>query len=346
MAKSVARAITANSGSPAGSRGLREKLATVLLGLALLGLVVTMITLVIMITAGSFLVNNDPDSPGPMRPFLSRFAIVKFDGVVPDPENNTSFLVTLNLFLTSFAWTYPSAPSKVQSAGLRRTIDPRVGLSLPSDLVHVGQSVDLDESAWGCYVSESNSCNSFYAFFHQSRSWGKKQPFSVTFLFHVFALWVAFCVLYFEIKVAFFPSWFRCKHKGVMRQICPCPRCEPHENALLPPSFWDRYRLWGWLPLSLYGGLVGFMSNNVGSELVQYLRYANQDAQGGSSIQGIEARMGSEFLNLTWACGIASSFSTLCILGRLLLSHTKPGWMEREAFGYQEEGVVGQNKET
>ncbi|KAM5350413.1 hypothetical protein ACJ41O_006918 [Fusarium nematophilum] len=328
---------------PATSGGPRAALSTALLGFAFAGWLVAVISLVLVVAAGSRLVNDDPDSAGPMRIFLSRFSLVTFKGFVPDPQNHHSFLVTFHLFLTSFGWEFPSALSKSKSAGFVNPTYSSAGLYLPTDLVRVGERLGLDSSAWACLPPDyAGRCtNPFYFVFHRQQVPWKSAPGLLTFIAYMSSLCVAIHTLIVEVLIVYRPGWLECRcYFSGLKRICPCPRGQPHEIALLPPSFWDRYRLWVWAAFPLIASTAGMDAMFSSESLVMLLRSViEKDHNTAVTLSSIAPQMGSGFATLTWTSIAASFASTMLLLARLVLSHTVPNWMEREVLGLKEEGL-------
>ncbi|KAH6892490.1 hypothetical protein B0T10DRAFT_511126 [Thelonectria olida] len=336
--KSVAMAITANHPARSSGRQWAFTLPTVLLALALVGWLITTMSLILIIISGSRLINNDINSSGPMRLFLSRFAIVKFNGIVPGPDSESPFLVTFYLFLTSIGWEYPSAISKSQSAGFIEPTYPSIGLSLPTDFAQVGQRVGLDPSAWGCFApsADARRCESpFYAAFRGQRPWNSAPGYFQLFLYTI-SIAMALRIFVVEFLIVYRPGALRCRCR-FGRRICPCPRGEAHEIALLPQSFWDRYRLWAWL---LGPFLVAISSVDVyysGESLLAFFRIAALENNSGAIMKGVAPQMGSGFVALFWVLIIAPAISTLLILAKLRLSHSAPDWMQQEDMSVSKE---------
>ncbi|KAF3354364.1 GPI transamidase component GAB1 [Verticillium dahliae VDG1] len=151
----------------AATRRGRDALKQALLvGAYLLGIVATAIP-VLLIFAGSWLVNDEKDASGPIRLALSKLSIASFDGIIPDPNNKGTYLLTMHLFPRALGWEYPSAPSHGQTAGI---VNPTRGtLYLPTDFVTIGKALDLDPSAWGCFPPVwTDPCeNPFFAAFRR-----------------------------------------------------------------------------------------------------------------------------------------------------------------------------------
>ncbi|KAM0330115.1 hypothetical protein ACHAQA_004287 [Verticillium albo-atrum] len=281
-----------------------DGLTTALLVLAYaLGLVATVIP-ILLIFAGSSVVNNEAGASGPMRLALSKLSIASFDGIIPDPENKGKYLLTMHLFPRTFGWEYPSAPSHDKTAGI--VTPTHDTLYLPSDFVPIGETLGLDPSSWGCFPPVwSQPCeNPFFAAFRRQFPYDGA---SDTWTFFLLSSVIAYaCVIAFiELSIAFRPSLLRCQcYFAALKRVCPCPRGTRHEIERLNGAFWDRYRMWMWPGVPVISGTVCLSLATRGWLLISWL---NRWAEG--DIGDIQQRFGSTFTALSWTAGRAGSFS-------------------------------------
>ncbi|KAH6676934.1 hypothetical protein F5X68DRAFT_224148 [Plectosphaerella plurivora] len=303
----------------------RNTIATSLLYLAyFFALVIVAIEIVIML-AGSRLVNTDLEKPGPIRLLFSNLAIASFDGIIPDPNSDGAFLVTMHLFVNSFGWEFPSASTKAQTAGI--VIPTRDNaLYLPRDFIPIGKAVGLDESAWGCFPPNwTGSCESpFFAAFR--RQWPYNEaPGFLDYFMTVYFFTCTTLLFLSEILIFVRPHWLKCRcYFRALKRVCPCPKGERHEIERLPSTFWDRWRLWTWplLPVTVFPIAADTFFR--GHLLVRWLTWAPD-----GDMRGMNPRMGKGFAILDGTAFALSWVAVFCMLARLLL-HRKANWMEQQ----------------
>ncbi|CRK10520.1 hypothetical protein BN1723_007154 [Verticillium longisporum] len=310
----------------AATRRGRDALKQALLvGAYLLGIVATAIP-VLLIFAGSWLVNDEKDASGPIRLALSKLSIASFDGIIPDPNNKGTYLLTMHLFPRALGWEYPSAPSRDQTAGI---VNPTRGtLYLPTDFVTIGRALDLDPSAWGCFPPVWNDpCeNPFFAAFRRQFPYeGTPDAWTVFLLSALVACAAAIAAV--ELAIAFRPSLLRCQcYFAALKRVCPCPRGTRHEIERLNGAFWDRYRLWMWPVVPVMTALTCLNLAVRGWMLLAWLdRWTAQ----GDDVGDVRPRFGAAFVALSWTATAAGLGAVLCVLARLLLAQ-RTSWIDQQ----------------
>ncbi|KAM0276090.1 hypothetical protein ACHAQH_007109 [Verticillium albo-atrum] len=290
----------------------------------LFGIIATAIP-IFLIFAGSWLVNTEADASGPIRLALSKLSIASFDGIIPDPSNKGKYLLTMYLFPRAFGWEYPSAPSHDRTAGI---VDPTHGtLYLPTDFVPIGQAIDLDPSAWGCFPPVwSQPCeNPFFAAFRRQFPYeGTSDTWTLFLLSSLIAC--ASIIAFVELAIAFRPSLLRCQcYFSALKRFCPCPRGTRQEIERLNGAFWDRYRMWMWPVVPVMTGLTCLNLAVRGWMLMSWLdRWAE-----GDDVGDVRPRFGAAFVGLSWAATGAGFGAMMCVLARLLLSQ-RTSWMAQQ----------------
>jgi hypothetical protein len=251
--------------------------------------------------------------------------VLQFDGIVPDPENDGAYLVTMHLFSSSFGWEFPAASTKAQTAGIVTPTRDN-SLYLPRDFIPIGEAVGLDKSAWGCFPPNwTGTCeNPFFAAFRRQwpydeapGAWG----LYMTVYFFVFAAML--CAI--EVLIVVRPHWLKCRcYFRALKRVCPCPKGERHEIERLPSAFWDRYRLWTWLLLPLTAFPVTLDTSFRGYLLLRWLSWAPD-----GDMSGLRPCMGNGFVVLNGTAFGLCFAAVLCMLARLLLNR-KANWMEQQ----------------
>lgn len=248
----------------------------------------------------------------------------QFKGITPSQTDPDSYLVTMRLFHGAFGYEDPTT----STAGVVSSAP-----NLPADFVSIGRQLDLPQSSWACYRHRGEDCTSpFYdAFGHRYLLEATSTTLST--FSHGYALFFLALLLVAEALIPVRPSLLRCCcYFSSMKRICPCPKGTRAEVEALPPSFWDRYRLWCWafVPCVALLPAVGLLLNGLIVRNYVSVRRAGN----------VDARFGTGFLALQGLSLGAAFVSVGCMYARRVLGRGA-SWMEQQgAAAVKDEEVI------
>lgn len=296
--------------------------------------VLTLVSILLTLAAGTLQLDGEYATGGPGRLLLSSLSVVRFNGFIPTAdagadavEDAAIYRVTLHWFLNAFGFEDPAAPWEKSTAIIHNVNGflPGSALTLPGDLVATAIRLGLPKEDFMClddYHHREGRChNAFLA------AWASGASSSATFdtsgpLFaYYFAAIIPLAILLQEFIMKRLPSLTQCYCPAFIsrRRWCPCLK----EGEEMTGPIRDRMRLWNLVVLAAAYPLAPLMLGANGVALVGYLDTADE------KVGGMNAQLGLGFLYSSLATFLLILLAILCVKLRTWIGGTQ-SWLDEQ----------------